>query len=412
MSSDYSIVLTPRDSKFRWYILALATITGTFVAAVPFSCMPVLFKEISDDLGLNLVQVGTIWGFGNLAGLFVSLLAGLLSDRFGIRLVLIVFCILAGITGALRGLADSYVVLVLFMFLNGAVRLVVPITVTKTIGMWFKGKHLAVAMGFGATGVGLGLMLGPLLSATVFSPWLGGWQNVMFFYGAISAGIGILWIFFGREPERESISPTVRQTTSFRQNLSKLVRVKGIWLLGFNLFCRVGSLMGMAGYLPLYLREELGWETAAADGTLTVFFGMSTLLVIPLASLSDRIGARKPILYLGIIVSSVCLGILPLVDNGVIWILMLLSGIFMDSHMSISTTILLETPQIGLAASGTALGLVSTIAHVGNVSSPPLGNSLGAFTAGAPFYFWGALSLVTLIPVLFIKETGWRGQKD
>jgi MFS family permease len=411
MSSNYYTELSPQNGNYRWYILALATLTGTFVAAAPFSCMPVLFKEISDDLGLNLVQIGTIWGFGNLAGLFVSLLAGLLSDRFGVKLILIVFCILTGVTGALRGLADSYAALAFFMFLNGAVRLVIPITVTKTIGMWFKGKHLALGMGFGATGMGLGLMLGPMLSATVFSPWLGGWQNVMFFYGAISAGIGILWIFLGREPERETPSSTSSKTASFRQNLSRLIHVKGIWLLGFNLFCRVGALMGMTGYLPLYLRDELGWENAAADGTLTLFYGVSTLFVVPLAFLSDRIGARKPILYVGIFVSTISLGILPLVDGEVIWILMALSGIFMDSYMSISTTVLLETPQIGMAASGTALGFVSTIAHIGNVSSPPLGNSLAAFTAGAPFYFWAFLALMGLIPLLFIKETSWRGQK-
>lgn len=44
--------------------------------------MPVLFKEISDDLGLSVAQIGTIWGLDPLAGVFIGLPGGLLADRF------------------------------------------------------------------------------------------------------------------------------------------------------------------------------------------------------------------------------------------------------------------------------------------------------------------------------------------
>src|SRR3989304_119530 len=142
-------------------MLALLTGTGTFVAALPFSCMPVLFKEISEDLGLSLVQIGTIWGISSLAGGFVSLFPGLLSDRFGVKFILSLFCILVGVTGALRGLSNSFLTLAITVFLNGVVRLVVPVNVTKTVGMWFRGPKMGMAMGISAMGMGLGLTLGP-----------------------------------------------------------------------------------------------------------------------------------------------------------------------------------------------------------------------------------------------------------
>ena len=105
MTSNFSTELSLKDEKYKWIILAIATVTGTFVSAIPFSCMPVLFKEISDDLGLNLVEIGAIWGAGNLAGIFISILAGLLSDRFGVKLILGLSCLFVGITGAMRGLS-------------------------------------------------------------------------------------------------------------------------------------------------------------------------------------------------------------------------------------------------------------------------------------------------------------------
>ena len=76
------------QSNFRWYLLGLAVATGAFVATIPLSCLPVLFKEISEDLGLSLVQIGTVWGAASLAGIFVSLIGGILSDRFRVKFLL------------------------------------------------------------------------------------------------------------------------------------------------------------------------------------------------------------------------------------------------------------------------------------------------------------------------------------
>ncbi|MFC1864075.1 hypothetical protein ACFL1Z_09020, partial [Thermodesulfobacteriota bacterium] len=96
------------ESKYRWYAISLAAMTMTLCMAAPHICMPVLFNEISADLGLNLVQVGWIWGFSFASGLFTVLLSGLLADRFGAKRILIIACLMAGLTGASRGLATDF----------------------------------------------------------------------------------------------------------------------------------------------------------------------------------------------------------------------------------------------------------------------------------------------------------------
>lgn len=373
--------------------------------------MPVLFKEISEDLGLNLVQIGTVWGIASFAGIFVSLIAGVLSDKFGVKLILSVFCILVGLTGALRGISDSFFTLAFIVFVNGIFRLVIPITVTKTVGIWFKGQNLGMAMGISAMGMGLGLMLGPLVSATVLSPALGGWRNVMYFYGAISVVVGILWAIFGREPYQADSTTEVSAAVPLRQSFSKLIRIKALWFIGLTLLFRVGSLMGMSGYLPLYLRDR-GWTVASADGTLAAFYGISTVLVVPLSYLSDRIGSRKAILFPALVVALFCVGLIPFVDGAAIWALMIVCGIFMDGFMSLTVTMLLETEGVGPVYSGTALGMVFTIVHIGSVGSPPLGNSLAAISPGTPFLFWASLSIVALVMLSLIKETGWKRIKS
>ncbi len=386
-------------------MLVLIALTGTFVTAMPYICMPVLFDEIARDIGLNVVEIGTVWGMGNLAGIVVSFLGGIIGDRFSTKWLMGICCVLVGITGAMRGFSDSFMFLSVTMFLNGIVRLVIPVNITRTTGLWFKGKNLGMAMGVAAMGMGLGLAIGPMISATIMSPLLGGWRNVLFLYGGISVFFGLLWMVLGKNPPAHNSEQIAHEPLLL--TLKKLIRMKSVWIIGLTLMLRTASMMGMSGYLALYLRGQ-GWAATAADSTLSSFYIISTICVVPLTTLSDRIGSRKLILFLGMLTNTIALGILPLVDGGAVLALMLLAGMFMDGYMALNTTILMETKGIEPRYSGAALGIIFTISNIGNVISPPLGNSFADIHPGLPFTFWAALSVVGLITMIFIKETGWR----
>jgi MFS family permease len=395
------------QGNYRWYLLALSTATSTFVSAIPSSCMPVLFPEISRDLGLSLVQIGTVWGMTSLAGVFVALAGGIAGDRFGLKWVLGVSCLLVGITGALRGLSTSFVMLTTLVFLNGIVRSVIPINVTKTIAVWFAGRNLGMANGVGAMGMGLGLMLGPLISATIMSPLLGGWRNVMYLYGGLSVAVAAIWLLFAKAPAAGSPGRVHITPVPFRKAFPTLVRNKAVWLIGLTILFRMGGITGMTGYLPIYLRGQ-GWPEASADGTLSVFYAVSTLAVIPISTLSDRIGRRKAVLFSGLITMTASLALLPLVGSSLVWVFMIVSGIFMDGFMSIIVTMLMETDGVGAEHAGTALGIVFTLAPIGAVIAPPLGNGLARINPGLPFIFWAGMSLVAIAALAFTTETGWR----
>jgi sugar phosphate permease len=394
-----------QPSRYRWFILALLTAIGSLVAALPASCMPALFKEMSIDLKLDIVQVGEIWGIASLAGLFVSILGGILSDRLNVKWFIGISCLLVGITGAMRGLADSFFTLALTVFLNGVIRLMLPVAVTKTIGIWFKGRNLGTAQGIGAMGMGFGLMLGPLVSATIMSPALGGWRNVMYLYGGIAVFMGVLWLIFGREPSRLDSAGNITARIPAGEALGRILRNKFVWFLGIMLFFRVACLMGVTGYIPTYLKN-LGWAEGSADGVLAAFYAVSTLLVVPISSLSDRIGRRKPVLMVGMVFSMITVALIPFVDGAGVWIMMILAGMLMDGFMALFTTMLLETEGVGAALSGTSIGVVFTIAQLGSTISPPIGNALEVFGAQWPFIFWASLGAVALVPFIFTRETG------
>lgn len=371
--------------------------------------MPVLFKEISDDLGLSLVQVGITWGMIGLAGLLTAFAYGLVGDRYGTRLTLGFVCLLQGIAGALRGLSGSFTSLAIYMFLFGLFTVPLSFYTHKAAGEWFSGRQLGLANGILAMGMGFGITLGTMISATVLSPLLGGWRNLMFVYGAVAVVIGFLWLQTRRNPSQgEAVHST--ETASFRQALSHITHIRAVWLLALTQMCIYGCRMGFTGYLPLYLRGS-GWTGVSADGALAALSAASVVGVIPLSLLSDRIGLRKVILYSAILSIIIGVGLLSVFGGVIVWPLVILVGIVQEGFVAVLITMIMETEGVGAAYAGTALGLNTTMSGLGGFLAPPLGNRLAEINPSFAFIFWSALAAAALFAFYFVKETGWKKER-
>ena len=368
-------------------------------------CIPVLFKEISSDLSLSMVAIGTIWGMDPLAGVFVGLPGGLLADRFGVKRTLIVVCLLCGVFGALRGLSDSFVSMAATMFLFGLVVAMVPSIVPKVTAVWFSGRHLGFSNALISVAWAIGAMTGTMFSATVFSPLLGGWKYVLFLYGAPAIIVGLLWVATGREPDASELPASTLSEVPFRQALSQVIRIKEVWIIGLIMLTQWGANTGFIGYLPLYLRG-IGWTPTSADSAITVLTGVSCIGIIPTVFLSDRLGRRKGVLVLSIIIMAISLGLLPIVHGSAVWVLLIIGSIFRNGGSALFNILIFEMKGVGSTYGGTAIGLASTMGMFGAFLAPPLGNSLADVNLGLPFVFWAILSALALPGFFFIKERG------
>jgi MFS family permease len=371
--------------------------------------MPVLFKEISDDLGLSLLQVGTIWGMLGLASLITGLAFGLITDRFGTRLTLGTFCLLQGIAGALRGISGGFTSLAIVMLLFGFFCVPLTFATHKAAGEWFSGRQLGLANGILAMGIGVGATVGSMISATVLSPLFGGWRNLMFVFGAIAVVISLLWFQSRRNPYHEKAASSTG-TVPFRQALSHVIHIRAAWLLILAQMCIAGSRAGFSGYLPLHLRL-VGWPPVNADGAMATLSAVSVVGVIPLSLLSDRLGLRKVVMYPAILLTIIGLGLLSVFTSGIVWLAVIMVGIFQELLAAIMITMIMETEGIGTVYAGTALGLSTSVSGLGGFFSPPLGNGLAEINQSFAFIFWAAIDVAALFIFYFVRETGWKKQK-
>jgi MFS family permease len=397
-------------SNYRWFVLILAGLTATLAIAMPAMAMPVLFSEMSQDLGLSLVQIGAIWGTGSLAGLLTGLAGGSIGDRFGPKRTLAIGCLVVGMTGALRGFSTNFATLASTVLLSGLATTTVALNLHKACGAWFSRKHLGLANSAVAAGMALGFMTGSMISATVLSPWLGGWRHVLFFYGGVAALLSVPWALTRAAPGESAPLPSEGAplpskggTISMRQALSHVVRLRNVWLLGVVLLGVGGCIQGTLGYLPLYLRE-IGWPPARADAALASFHAISLTSVFPLALLSDRLGSRKKLLVVAVLMFATGVGLLAVADGAIVWVAVLMAGAVRDGFMAIFMTMVTELDGVGARYAGTAMGLTLTLSQMGNLIAPPLGNSLASHDLRLPFAFWAAMALVGFAVFHLVKE--------
>lgn len=393
----------PSESLYRWYILTLAALTFTISVGSPSMAMPVLFDEISKDLNLDLVQVGWIWGISALTGILTGLVGGTLGDRFGTKRILAAGCILGGITGALRGLSSDYLTLVITSFVFGLIPAAIPMNVHKVCGIWFAGRHLGLANGIVSAGMALGFMLASALSATVLSPWLGGWRQVLYLFGGLSIIMGILWSFTRAAPARNNSHMHREDSVSLKEGIPYVGRIKNVWLVSIAMLGMSACIQGTLGYIPLYLRH-VGWAESSADAALATFHGVSLIAAIPIALLSDQLGSRRKVLMIATLMIMIGVGLLSVSTGSLVWVGVVVSGVVRDGFMAILMTMVIEIKAIGAKYAGTAIGLVLVFSRLGNLLSPPLGNSLAEYNPAYPFLFWSFLALIGLAGFYFFKE--------
>jgi len=391
-----------QSESYKWLVLTISTFTFTFVLAIPQMSLPVLFDEISAELGLSLVQVGWIWGAGSVLGIFMGLIGGPVGDRFGPRRTLAAACLLMGIAGAARGLSNSFTMLALTTLIAGFGQWSIPMNIHKACGIWFPKEQLGMANGVVALGMAFGFLLGSLLAATVFSPIFGGWRNVLFVYGAVAILFGMFWWFSYEKSGVEGQQSN--QMITFREAIWHVMRFRNVWILCIATAGVSGCVNGMLGFLPLYLRG-LGWEPVAADSTLASFHAVSMFFAIPIALLSDRIRSRRGVLMAAALLICIGTALLGFTSGVLISLAVLIAGISRDGFMALTMTAIIEEKGIGARFAGTAIGLNMSVMGVAGVFAPPVGNWLVKLGAGIPFLFWASLVLLGFVGYFFMRRT-------
>jgi NNP family nitrate/nitrite transporter-like MFS transporter len=237
--------------------------------------------------------IGWLIGAPVLTGAILRLPVGLLTDRYGGRIVFPLVMLAAAVPMYLLSYADSYpefLVASLAFGLSGA-SFAVGVAYTS---LWFPPQQQGTALGIfgmGNMGAGLTVMVAPLLLRLLTDDGadLAGWRLLPRLYaGILVVTAGLFWLMTSTRKSS--------QTLSLAQRLAPLRSVR-VWRFGLYYFFVFGSFVALSQWLVLYYVNVYLLPLAAA-GFLAALYSLPAGVVRALGGwASDKWGART-VLYI------------------------------------------------------------------------------------------------------------------
>jgi NNP family nitrate/nitrite transporter-like MFS transporter len=273
--------------------LVLGTVSFTICFAM-WGLIGAFGPTFRQTYGLSSTQAALLVVVPVLLGSLARIPAGMLTDRFGGRIVFTALMALVAISAAIVPSASTFEGLLASAFLLGLAGSSFAVGVGYVSGWTTPGRQgTALGIyGLGTIGQSGAVFLGPLVAQAV------GWQNVFYIGSALLLIWAAAFAMFARN------AGDGKAPTGLSAMLRLLQTERLAWALAAFYFLTFGGFVAFSVYLPLLLRDEFGLTLADA-GFRTAGFVVVAAAMRPAGGwLADRIGGAR-------VLSGVFAGIVP-----------------------------------------------------------------------------------------------------
>ena len=261
-------------------------IYSSFLAPI----LPLLIEK----LGISYSLVSLL-SFIQKAPNLINPFIGLLADKIQMRFMVIITPVVTAIVMSLLGIATSYSMLAILLFIMGIsaafFHVPAPVMIKKS-----SGNQLGKGMSFYMIGGEIARTLGPLIIVGAVSLWglEGTWRLIPF--SVIASGI--LFFKLSKIKVSDDIRKTERQTgikETFKKYLSLFVVLSAF--IFFGSFMR----QGLSLFLPTYFTQVKGVSFELSGIIFAVFQFSGVFGVYFAGKLSDKLGRRTILMIISIL---------------------------------------------------------------------------------------------------------------
>ncbi len=265
----------------------------------------VLATWLSDNgvIRFDKTQLGWLLGIPVLTGSVLRLPVGVLTDRYGGRVVFTALMVLAAVPMWLLSYATSYAGFLWASLGFGVSGASFAVGVAYT-SVWFRKERQGTALGiFGAGNMGAAAttFLAPKMLASLSNGGtnLEGWRTLPRLYAGGLLAVAVLFWFL-----THTRRVAAGRGATLAQRLAPLKEVR-VWRFGLYYFLLFGGFVALAGWLVPYYVNVYTMSVAAA-GSWAALFSLPTGVVRAAGGwISDRYGARR-VMYAVLWTAIVC----------------------------------------------------------------------------------------------------------
>lgn len=367
--------------------LQLALATGAFaICFAVFGSVSAMMPILKKTLALNPVQVSIALAIPVLLGSLGRIPLGMLTDRFGGRLIFSIVMACSIVPAILMGFVSQYWQLVACGFFIGIALASFSVGVGLVSG-WFPPERQGFALGvYGAGNIGQSLAAfgSPVLAAALGFRW-GFWT----FGVLLLIWLAIFWLKAENAPRRAPVK-------SFSDVVKPLKDAKS-WLLSLYYFLTFGGFVAMAIYLPIFLTDIFKLTPKDAGARTAGFVLLATMMRPAGGILADKIGGRKILLWVFPLTAAMAIFLAcPSIITFTIGALGMAAAIGLGNG-----AVFKLVPEYFPGSVGAVTGLVGAAGGLGGFFPPLLLGAVrqatGTFTLG--FVLLGLFSLLCLLVI-------------
>jgi MFS family permease len=397
---------TAARDPFRWAILALISTSHIIGASAQYG-INTLAPFYQDELDLSRAQVGLFFSAFYLAMTGASFGAGWLADRMGVRKTTLQGHVSVGLCTVLAAFAPSFGWAFASFFLCGLGYAFLNPASTKGVMAWFHRDERATAMGIKQTGVPAGGFFTALLAPPLVL--MVGWRGALATLGIVNFLCGFVFSYLWREPP-DVLENSGERAARGAENQTPL-DVWGFLPASFGTAIFLIGQMSLITYIPLYLKDAMGFTPYWASQALAIAQGGAMVGRVGWGVASDRLfgGRRKIVLVIIGLVSVVLMAGLGFMTKEsslpLLLAIVFLSGLCIVGYQGVSYALIGEIA--GTTRTGVAMGLMITInAAAATLGTPLFGyivDKTGSYVPG--WQFLAAIIALGCVGLsVFLKE--------
>lgn len=314
-----------------------------------------MFDEFRAAWNIDYTGAGALFAAYLIAYAAMLFPMGMLADRFDNKKLLMFGAALNVAASVLFALAPNLAVGLLARVLLGVSGAFLYVPSVRYVVTSFGQASRGQSMGWVQFGPGVGQVTGLSLIplATVHSD-----LSSAFLIPAVLAGLLLAVQALQLRPTRSSSKEPA--------GMGNVLATEGFKPFLVFFFLAFMANYAISGWLPTYLRNDFGFGPAEA-GLAASLSAIAMSIASPLVGkLSDRLGARKPVLMAGSMLSMICFGFMVFSHDPVIIVpAAMLKGV--GSAMTTPVSMMFAGETFAAAGAGVAVGFASTTGATGLV---------------------------------------------
>ncbi|OEF96671.1 MFS transporter [Desulfuribacillus alkaliarsenatis] len=286
-----------QNSKFRWVVFATVMFTYLLIASQR-TAPGLITNQLMADFNITASTVGLLISVQFFLYTVLQIPMGILADRYGPNLLLIIGTTITGLGTILYSLGNHEIVLFISRVLIGTGDATIWVNMVLILNLWFKAKEFVKLIGLaGMTG-----SLGFLLATVPFTLWIGllGWRLAFFFTGLLLCLCGSLLYFVLIKKQKQifveeyAAIENKMQRETLLTLLRRIFSNKQAWALFLCHFGIVGGYIGFIGSWAVPYGMDV-YGIARSDASQLIMIGLvGALIGAPLASwISSRLDTIK-----------------------------------------------------------------------------------------------------------------------